>query len=119
LIISSYNSQKLVVWVTANDLRNITAYDNAEVKSFGNLSSIDLEVNLHNTSIATLKMDTYQASITVADHARASLAGNTDDCRLTYSDAAAVNSLNLMANRMVKVQLIENDKKDDADLVIL
>jgi hypothetical protein len=42
LRISSYKAEKLVVWVTANDLRAISAYDNAAVKSFGSLSKIDL-----------------------------------------------------------------------------
>src|ERR1700761_6677246 len=39
LRISSYAAQKLIVWVTASDLRNLSVYDNAEVKSFGKLSA--------------------------------------------------------------------------------
>ena len=38
LCISSYAPEKLVVWITANDLRSVSAYDNAEVKSFGKIS---------------------------------------------------------------------------------
>src|ERR1700743_929530 len=33
LRISSYSAQKLVVWITANDLRSLSVYDNATVKS--------------------------------------------------------------------------------------
>ena len=50
LRITSYADQKLVVWIKAADLRAITAYDNAEVRSFGKLSAIELEVNLHNNA---------------------------------------------------------------------
>jgi hypothetical protein len=46
LRISSYKAEKLVVWVSANDLRSISAYDNAEVKSFGNISKIEFDVGL-------------------------------------------------------------------------
>ena len=45
LRIASYKAEKLVVWVTANDLRAISAFDNTEVKSFGNLSKIDFTVD--------------------------------------------------------------------------
>jgi hypothetical protein len=37
LRISSFQTKKLVVWVTASDLNNLEVYDNAEVKSFGKL----------------------------------------------------------------------------------
>ncbi len=46
LRISSYKNQKLMVWVTAADLQAISAYDYAEVRSFGKLERLDLEVNL-------------------------------------------------------------------------
>src|SRR6202012_3874085 len=54
LRISSYGAQKLVVWVTVSDLRNLSVYDNAEVKSFGKLSSIDLDVKLYDRALAQL-----------------------------------------------------------------
>src|SRR5258708_38694263 len=56
LRITSYSDQKLVVWVTANQLSAITAYDNAEVKSFGKLSPIEMDVTLHNNAYANLDM---------------------------------------------------------------
>src|ERR1700761_3600300 len=65
LRISSYTDQKLVVWVKASDLRAITAYDNAEVKSFGTLSPIELTVSLHNNASAQLNLDAYSANVTV------------------------------------------------------
>src|SRR6185437_103131 len=57
LRITSYMPEKLVVWVTANDLRAISAYDNAEIKSFGKLSKIELDVDLHNNASAKLNLD--------------------------------------------------------------
>jgi hypothetical protein len=115
LRITSYTNQKLVVWVTANDLRNITAYDNAEVKSFGNLSSIDLEVNLHNTASASLNMDAYHAKINVDDHAKLNLEGNADDCSLTYSRSSTVNGLNFASTNLVKTAMFDNTKKADTE----
>src|SRR5258707_625687 len=65
LRISSYTPEKLVVWVTANDLRSISAYDNAEVKSFGNMSKIEFDVDLHDNASAKLNLEAYSANVTV------------------------------------------------------
>ena len=62
LRITSYADQKLVVWIKAADLRAINAYDNAEVKSFGKLSPIELDVTLHNNASAKLSLDAYTAN---------------------------------------------------------
>ncbi|MFI5159596.1 MAG: GIN domain-containing protein [Sphingobacteriales bacterium] len=97
LRISSYTKDKLVVWVTANDLRSISVYDNAEVKSFGKLSEIDLDVNLYNTATATLMLDSYSASINVNDQAKVNLSGNLDTCDLQYSNQTTVNQSGLKA----------------------
>nr|WP_294945129.1 DUF2807 domain-containing protein [uncultured Mucilaginibacter sp.] len=97
LRIASYNAKTLVVWVTAADLRNITAYDNAEVKSFGNLSKIDLEVNLYNNASAQLNLDAFKANITLNDRAKADLTGNVTDYTLTHDQSTSVNQSNLVA----------------------
>jgi len=52
LRITSYQPEQLVVWVTAADLRSVSAYDNAEIKSFGNISKIEFEMDLHNSATA-------------------------------------------------------------------
>jgi hypothetical protein len=91
LSIASYKAEKLVVWVTANDLRSVSAYDNADVKSFGDLSKIEFNVDLHNNSSANLNIDAYSASLTVADNAKASLSGAADEYTLKYSNAANIN----------------------------
>jgi ribosomal protein L14 len=97
LRISSYTKDKLVVWVTANDLRSINVYDNANVKSFGKLSMIDLDVNLFNTASATLNLDTYSTSVKANDSAKANLSGNVDQCDLQYTAQATVNQSELKA----------------------
>jgi len=91
LRISSYKTEKLVVWVTAKQLSAITAYDNAEVKSFGNLSAIELDVKLYNNASADLKLDTYSASVTMNDHAKANLSGNVSEYSQVRNIASSVN----------------------------
>jgi len=46
LRITSYSAEKLVVYVTAKDLRSIAAYDNAIVKTDGKIALISLDVTL-------------------------------------------------------------------------
>jgi hypothetical protein len=92
LRISSYKAEKLVVWVTANQLSAINAYDNAEIKSFGSLSGIELDVKLNNNASANLNLDTYSASITLSGNAKAELKGNTNEYSLTRNATSNVNS---------------------------
>jgi len=100
LRISSYSDQKLVIWVTAEDLRSITVNDNAEVRSFGKLSPIDMDVTLNNNAYAKLDLDGYSANITVNDRAKADLTGNVMECTLKYNHAATVNSTNFAAEHI-------------------
>jgi hypothetical protein len=97
LRITSYKAEKLVVWVTANDLRAISAYDNAQVKSFGKLSAIDLEVNLHNNASAKLNLDTYNANVSVNDRAKIDLTGSATVYNLNHTAATSVNNNNFVA----------------------
>jgi phage gp45-like len=106
LRIASYNAKILVVWVTAADLRTISAYDNAEVKSFGNLSKIDLDVNLYNNASAKLNLDAYKANITVNDRAKADVTGNVTEYNLVRDQSATVNNSDLAA--IIKSEKITN-----------
>lgn len=105
LRISSYKNEKLVVWVTAADLQTITAYDNAEVRSFGNLKKLELEVNLYNTASANLKLEAYKANVSVNDNAKATLTGNVNDYSLKYAQEANVNHTDLVAVNALKNQI--------------
>lgn len=97
LRISSYKTEKLIVYVTASDLRAITAYDNASVKSDGKLAIIALDVNLHDAAYAGLNLDNYAANIKVDDHAKADLTGNITEYSLNYSQSSTVNRSQLVA----------------------
>jgi hypothetical protein len=102
LRISSYKGEKLVVWVTANDLRSVSAYDNAEVKSFGDISKIEFDVDLHNNSSAKLTLEAYSANVTVADQAKAKLSGNVNEADIKYSYAENVDYSNLVTEHASK-----------------
>jgi len=95
LRIASYKAEKLVVWVSANDLRAIAAYDNAEVKSFGKLSKIELDVELHDNATAKLTMDAFNANVVVKDNAKAELNGSADELNLNREIESNVKSNNL------------------------
>jgi hypothetical protein len=97
LRITSYKNEKLVVWVTAADLRAVSAYDNAEVKSFGNISKIEFNVDLHNNASAKLNLDAFSAIVTLSDHAKADLKGSANDLNLQHSVGSSVNSYNFSA----------------------
>jgi len=106
LRISSYTATKLIVYVSATDLRSISAYDNSVVKSDGRLSAIALEVNLYNSAYAGLKLDNYAANITVNDKAKADLTGIITDYSLTYSDASTVNRTELVAENVSETKIV-------------
>ena len=103
LRISSYKAEKLEVWVTVKDLNSITAYDNADVSSFGNLSAIELDVKLYNNASATLNLDAYNAHVTMNDKTKANLSGTISEYSLTRSVASSVNRTNLVVEHSTEV----------------
>jgi len=113
LRISSYKAEKLIVWVTAKDLREIAAYDNADVKSFGSLSKIDLDVKLYNNATAQLKLEAYKTSITVNDNAKIKLTGSVNDFYLTYAQAATVSNENFITVNETKTQVTARSSRND------
>jgi hypothetical protein len=116
LRISSYSAQKLIVWVKAEQLTSIVAYDNAEVKSFGKLSPLEMEVTLHDNAYARLDVEGYSMNITVSNRAKADLTGNVDHCNLKYDRSASVNSTNFEAAHISRTA--EGAAKND-ELVVL
>ena len=102
LCITSYKTEKLVVWVTANDLRSITAYDDAEVKSFGKLSAIEFNVDLYNNASAKLDMDVANATIVVNDKAKVNLSGIVNDYELKYNNPFNIDQKDLVALHSTK-----------------
>jgi len=119
LRISSYKNEKLVVWVTANDLRSLSAYDNAQVKSFGKLSAIELDVKLFNNASAKLSMDIFQASVTLNDNSRASLSGNVNNCELKFDLPANINTGSLAYATLVQKNINNQVKETSGDFAAL
>jgi len=103
LRISSYSPEKLVVWVTVKQLEKLSAYDNAEVKSFGKLSTIDLDVKLFNNASAKLDMDTFTATISLDQRAKADLTGTVSDGKIQYAQSSFLNITYLDAAHLVKI----------------
>ena len=121
LRITSYNPEKLVVWVSAADLRSVSAYDNSEVSSFGSFSSIEFSVDLHNNATAKLNLDAFNANLTVADRATATLTGYAEKFDLTYTRLANVNCSGFQSAHALAVQsdaaaVVKPTKDDFADL---
>lgn len=113
LRISSYKAEQLEVWVTAKELSAITAYDNAEIKSFGNISAIELDVKLYDKATANLALDGYRARVTMNDKSCANLSGTVDEYNLVRSQASTVNRTNLVATHTSEVLNIAKSKVDE------
>ncbi len=102
LRITSYADQKLVVWIKAADLRAITAYDNAEVKSFGKLAPLELTVTLNNNAYSDLNVSGYGLNVVLNDRAKADLKGNAEVGNLKYSQSSTLNITDFAASRLSK-----------------
>lgn len=111
LRISSYSDQKLVVWVKASDLHAVAAYDDAEVRSFGKIAFINLDVTLSNNAYAKLDVNSFGMNISVKDRAKADLSGNATECNLKYDRSATVNSTEFVADHISRtIEGIASDK---------
>jgi len=101
LRISSYKNEKLVVWVTVNDLKAISAYDNAVVESFGKFSALEFNLNLNNNATATFDMDCVEAKIAVNDNAKANITGKANQSSVVVNQAATLNTSKFAAEQNV------------------
>ena len=115
LSIASYKAEKLVVWVTAADLSSIAAYDNSEVKTFGDVSKIEFNVELHNNASAKLSFDAFALNVTVADNAKADISGTATEFTLNRSVGSTVNRTGLSAEHFAdnKTGVAVAAKNDD------
>lgn len=104
LRITSYSTQKLKVWVTASQLQKLSIYDNAEVRSFGKFSAIDLDVKLYNNASAKLNIEAYAASITLNDSAKADLTGDITEGSLRYDQSSFLNHSALKVSHLTKTE---------------
>ena len=113
LRITSYNAEKLVVWVKASDLHSVSAYDNSDVKSFGDIAKIDFNVDLHDNAAAQIKLDAYAANVKVNDFAKAELSGNVNEFTLNQSVGSSINKTALATAHYTENKFIIADAKLD------
>jgi hypothetical protein len=102
LKISSYKAQKLVVWITVTNLGDLSVYDNAQVKSFGKLSAINLDVKMYDNASAQLNMDAYAVSLKLNGHTAADIEGTITEAELNYDRSASLNTTNLNSDHLVR-----------------
>lgn len=111
LRISSYKTDKLVVWVSAKDLRSVSVFDNSTVKSFGKLSKIEFNVDLHDNAVANLDLDAFNITLAVKDSAKVDLKGFAEELNMDRNIAS-----NVKTNDFAVAHLIENKTVFTADL---
>jgi hypothetical protein len=104
LKISSYNAEKLIVWVSTDELNSISLYDNAEVKSVGALSKIEFDVDLHNNATAKLDLDAYSANANLTDRSNLELKGNATEFSINHNDASIVTNYDFSANHYYDIK---------------
>ncbi|HTI58583.1 GIN domain-containing protein [Mucilaginibacter sp.] len=105
LRISSYSPEKLIVWVSSESLHAISAFDNAEVKSFGKVSKIEFNIDLHDNASAKLDFDAYSANVTLRDSATIELSGAVEEFGVNRTLGAMVinNGLSVAHNTENKI----------------
>jgi hypothetical protein len=113
LRITSYNAEKLVVWISTDELNSVSVYDNAEVRSFGKLSKIEFSVDLHNNALAKLDLDVYNVNVTLKDKAKVELSGNATEFILNRNAGSEVINHDFLANHYIENKAITASVKND------
>jgi len=99
LRITCYRAERLNVWVTADDLRVLFAYDNVLVQTEGKFSGLELDVELFNKAKAELNLDCFAANVKLNDRSMADITGTANVSDLTSNYAATLNSVNFSADQ--------------------
>lgn len=92
LRVSSYEKEPLTVVVYVTNLSAITASDNATVKTFGNFSALNLDVNLKDNAIANLNINTISLNSDVKGNATLTLTGSTLEYNAVINSLSKVNT---------------------------
>jgi len=111
LRISSYGPEKLIVWVTSDNLRTISAYDNAEVRSFGDVSKIEFNIDLHDNATAKLNFNAYSANVTLKDNAKIELSGTVNEFSLNHIIGSAIINSNFSAEHFTENNITRTDAR--------
>ncbi|MBU2374996.1 MAG: DUF2807 domain-containing protein, partial [Bacteroidetes bacterium] len=112
LRISSFEKEKLTVWVTVKDLRSIEAYDHALVYSLNQFRAIDFKVTLGNQAVAVLDVQAFDLTTDISDTSRLKLKGSTE-----FHQIVAHNSSNIDVTKFA-AQTEELKLYDDSSITL-
>jgi Putative auto-transporter adhesin, head GIN domain len=127
LRISSFEKETLTVVFYAAQINEITASNDASVKTFGKFNGLDLSVNLKDNATAQLNTNTISLNTNVNGNANLTLSGTTETLNAVLGSVAKVNMDNFAAqstsikskNVMVAKALAQPTLLTSADFVAL
>ena len=127
LRISSFEKETLTVVVYAAQINEITASNDASVKTFGKFNGLDLSVNLKDNASAQLNTNTISLTTNINGNANLTLSGTTETLNAVLGSVAKVNMDNFAAqstsikskNVMVAKTLQQPTLLTSADFVAL
>jgi hypothetical protein len=105
LRITCYRKERLNVWVTTDDLRALSAYDNTLVQTEGKFSSLELDIELFNKAKAELNLDCLVDNIKLNDRSMADITGTAMESDLTANYAATLNSANFIVDQISRERI--------------
>jgi hypothetical protein len=105
LRITCYKAERLNVWITLDDLREIAAYDNVLVDTQGKFSSIDLDVELYNKAKASMDLDCFCTHIKLNDESIADISGTAMESDLAVNYASTLNSTGFFADQISRKRM--------------
>ncbi|HVW12535.1 MAG TPA: DUF2807 domain-containing protein [Mucilaginibacter sp.] len=109
LRISSYGAEKLIVWVSSESLQSVSAYDNADIRSFGDVAKIEFNVDLHNSATAELKFNAFSVNVVLRDSASAKFSGRVEEFGMSRENRSLVNNNSLSVGQNTENEVIEGN----------
>ena len=97
LRVSSYEKETLIVVVYVSNLSSITASENATIKTHGEFSALNLDVNLSDYAKADLNTNTISLNTNVNGNAILTLTGSTSEYNAVVNRFCKVNMTNFAA----------------------
>nr|MBC7612573.1 DUF2807 domain-containing protein [Pseudopedobacter sp.] len=91
LRISSFEKEKLTVWVTVKDLRSVEAYDHALVYSLNQFRAIDFKVTLGNQAVALLDVQAFDLTTDISDSSKLKLKGSSEFHQIVAHDSSNID----------------------------
>ncbi|RZL34599.1 MAG: hypothetical protein EOO96_09260 [Pedobacter sp.] len=114
LRISSFSKEKLTVVAYVNSLSEISASENASVKTAGKFSTLSLDVNLSDNATADLNTNTISLNTNLSNTASLNLAGSTEEYNAKMGNFAKVSmgkfvatNTNIQSKSVVVAKVVE------------